>query len=157
MLEVIRQLHDGMRACVRNDDGQYSEWFEVAQELRQGCVLSPLLFDVFFAAIILVALERFCTGVDILADLIHLQEQRSKVGPETALEYVRRAIWGMLYAGDACTVSRSSRGLGRTMAVFVEIFGTFGLTISESKTEIMCMPIPLASVIEWGPSCRVPH
>ena len=30
------------------------------------------------------------------------------------------------------------------MAVFVEVFGTFGLTISESKTETMCMPIPHA-------------
>ena len=30
------------------------------------------------------------------------------------------------------------------VAVSVEVFGTFGLTISESKTEIMCMPIPRA-------------
>ena len=80
----------------------------------------------------------------ILANLIHLQEQPSKVGPETALKYVRRAIWGMLCADDACIVSRSPRGLGRTMAVFVEVFGTFGLTTSESKTETMCMPIPRA-------------
>ena len=38
----------------------------------------------------------------------------------------------------------STRGLGRMMAVFVEVFGAFGLTISESKTETMCMPIPRA-------------
>ena len=50
----------------------------------------------------------------------------------------------MLYADDACIVSRSPRGLGRMMAVFVEVFGTFGLTISESKTEAMCMPISRA-------------
>ena len=30
MIEVIRQFHDGMRACVRSDDGRCSEWFEVA-------------------------------------------------------------------------------------------------------------------------------
>ena len=50
----------------------------------------------------------------------------------------------MLYTDDACIMSRSTRGLGRMMAVFVEVFGTFGLTISESKTETMCMPIPRA-------------
>ena len=32
------------------------------------------------------------------------------------------------------------------MTVFVEVFGTLGLTISESKTETMCMPIPRTPV-----------
>ena len=142
MVELIRQFHDGMRSCVRSDDGRCSEWFELAQGPRQRCVLSPLLFNVFFAAILLVVLKRFSKDVGILADLIHQQEQPSKAGPETALGYMRRANWGILYADDACIMSRSPRGLGRMMAVFVEVFGTFGLTISESKTETMCMPIP---------------
>ena len=55
---------------------------------------------VFSAAILLVALERFSKDAGILADLIHLQEQPPKVGPETALECVQRAIWGILYADD---------------------------------------------------------
>ena len=146
MIEVIHRVHDRMKTCVRNDDGQSSEWFEVAQGLRQGCVLSPLLFNVFFTAILLVALERFSKDADILADLIHLQEQPSRVGPETVLECVRHVIWGVFYADDACIMSRSPRGLGRMMAVFVEVFGTFGLTISESKAETMCMPIPRAAL-----------
>ena len=50
----------------------------------------------------------------------------------------------MLYADNACIVSRSPRELGRMMVVLVEAFGTFGLTISESKTETMCIPIPRA-------------
>ena len=133
-----------MRAYVRSDDGRCSEWFEVAQGLRQECVLSPLLFNVFFAAVLRVVLERFSKDAGILADLIHLHEQPLKVGPETALECVRRAIWGMPYADDACTVSRSPHGLGRMMATFVEVFGAFGLTISKSKAETMCMPIPRA-------------
>ena len=132
--EVIRQFHDGMRACVRSDDGRCSEWFEAAQGLRQGCVLSPLMFNVFFAAILRIVLERFSKDAGILADLVHLHEQPSKVRPEMALECVRRAIWGMMYADDACIVSRSTRRLRRMMAVFVEVFGAFGQTISESKT-----------------------
>ena len=144
MTEVIRQFHDGTRARVRSNDGRCSERFEVAQGLRQGCVFSPLLFKVFFAAILFVVLERFSKDAGLLADLIHPQEQPSKISPETALECVRRTIWGMLYADDACIVSRLPRGLGRMMAIFVEVFGTFGLTISESKTETMCMPIPRA-------------
>ena len=49
MLTVIHQFHEGMRARVRTDDGEHSEWFDVTQGLRQGCVLSPLLFNIFFA------------------------------------------------------------------------------------------------------------
>ena len=145
MIELMRQFHDGMRACVRNDDGRCSEWFEGAQGFRQGCVLFPMLFKVLFAAILLVALEIFSKDAGILVDFIHLQEQLSKVGPETALECVRRAIWEMLYADDACIVLWLPRGLGRMMAVFVEVFSAFGLTISEIKTETMCMPISRAS------------
>ena len=36
------------------------------------------------------------------------------------------------------------------MTVFVEVLGTFGLTISESKTETMCMPIPLTPATKIG-------
>ena len=35
MIAVIRQLHDGMRACVRPDDGVCSDWFQVEQGLRR--------------------------------------------------------------------------------------------------------------------------
>ena len=39
MLTSIRQFQEGTRAAVRTDDGEHSEWFDVAQGLRQGCVL----------------------------------------------------------------------------------------------------------------------
>ena len=66
-----------MRACVRNDADICSEWFEVAQGLRQRGVLSELVFNVFSAAILLVALGRFSDDAKILADLAHLREQHA--------------------------------------------------------------------------------
>ena len=128
-----------MRVSVRNGIGVCSGWFEVAQKLGQGCVLSPLLFHVFFTVMLLVTLKRFSEDAGILADLAHLQEQSSKVGRETALECARRAIWGVLYANEG-----SPRGLERMMVIFAEVRGALGLIISESKTETMCMPIPPA-------------
>ena len=48
-------------------------------------------------------------------------------------------IWGMLYTDDASIVSRSSEGLERMMTAIVTACSSFGLTISEAKTEIMCV------------------
>ena len=58
------------------------------------------------------------------------------------MDYVRRAVWGTLYADDACIVSRSPQGLAEMMEVIVEVCRAFALTVSAKKTETMCMPPP---------------
>ena len=86
-----------MRACVRPDDGVCSDWFEVEQGLRrQRCVLSPLLFNIFFAVVLNVVFQRFGEDPAILAELVHLKEPSTSMGPEPTMDYVHRAVWGML-------------------------------------------------------------
>ena len=72
------------------DHGELSDWFEVTQGLRQGCVLFPLLF-IFFAAATEVVLVRFSEDDTILKDLVYLEEEAG-VGAETPLERARRAV-----------------------------------------------------------------
>ena len=113
-LTVIRQFHEGMRARVCTDDGEHSERLDVTQGLRQGCVLSPLLFNVFFTAAINAVLVRFSEDPDILRDLVHLEEDLGEDGVKVEpLACVRRAVWGMLYADDAGIVSKSAEGLAK--------------------------------------------
>ena len=58
------------------------------------------------------------------------------------MDYVRRAVWGMLYLDGACIVLRSPQGLVETMKVIVEVCRAFMLTAPAKKTETMCMPPP---------------
>ena len=141
MIKVIRMSHDGMRARVQLDDGDFSAWFNVCQGLRQGYVLSPLLFNIFFAVVIIVVLQWFAEDPLIVSDLVYLDEapkgEDGRPRKEGTLEMVRRAVWGMLYADDAGVVSTSPRGLTRMMGVIVVTCQEFGLTVSEKNTEAM--------------------
>ena len=105
MIKVIRTFHDGMRARVHLDDGEFMAWFNVCQELPQGCVLSPLLLNIFFAAVIIVVVQRVAEDPPIVSDLVYLDDaskgEDGRPREEETLEMVRRAVWGMLCADDA--------------------------------------------------------
>ena len=61
-------------------------------------------------------------------------------GEATAEEPVLATpLWGMLYADDAEVVSQSPEQLRKMMGVIVVVCAAFGLTVSEAKTEIMCL------------------
>ena len=96
-------------------------------------MLSPLLFNIFFAAVLTVVLQRFSEDPAILAGLVHLKEPPTSMGPKPVMDYVRRAVWGILYADDACIASRSPQGLAMMMGVIVEVFRAFVLTVSAKK------------------------
>ena len=69
-----------MRACVRFDDRVCSGGFAVEQGLRRGYVLAPLLFNIFFAAVINVASTRFKEDKGIMDALVQLRKKRGAGG-----------------------------------------------------------------------------
>ena len=132
MISVIRQLHDSMRACVRLDDRVCSEWFAVEQGLRQGCVLAPLLFNIFFTAVINVASARFKADKGIVDVLVHLRKKKGaggagggncwRVTPDDA-------ALGNALCYDAGVVSQSHEQLRKMTGVIVVVCAAFGLTV----------------------------
>ena len=85
-------------------------------------MLSPLLFNIFFAATIEVVILHFSEYDTILKDLVYLEEEAG-VRAGTPLKRARRAVWGVPYADDAGVDSRSHKGLTRMMTLIVEVFG----------------------------------
>ena len=98
-------------------------------------MLSPQLFNIFFAAAIEVVLVRLSEDDTILKDMVSL-EQEAGVGAGTPLERARRAIWGMLYADDASVVSRSQEGLTRMMTInYGSVWGIWTDSVGEEDRD----------------------
>ena len=152
MISVIRQFYDGKRTCVRLDDRVCSGWFAVEQGLRQGWMLAPLLFNIFFADVINVASTRFKADKGIMKALVRLRKKKGAGGRGKATgeeSVLATPPWGMLYADEVGVVSQSPEQPTKMMGVIVIVCVAFGLTVSEAKSEIMClrakaMPDPTA-------------
>ena len=63
-------------------------------------------------------------------------------------EEVQR-LWGMLYADNTGIVSRLSEGLERMTTVIETACSSFELTISEAKTEIMCLETKMVGKVSF--------
>ena len=84
---------------MRLDDRVWLGWFAVEQDLRQGCVLAPLMFNIFFVAVINVASARFKADKGIMDALVYLRKERGTGGRGEATvgeSVLATPLWGML-------------------------------------------------------------
>ena len=105
-------------------------------------MLAPLLFNIFFVAIINLASTRFKADKGIMDALVYLRKKRGAGGRGQATvgeSVLATPLWGILYADDGKVVSQSPKQLRKMMTVIVIVCAAFGLTVSEAKTEIMCL------------------
>ena len=105
-------------------------------------MLAPLLFNIFFAAVVNLASTRFKADKGIIDALVHLRKKRGAGGRGEATvgeSVLATPFWGMLYADDTGVVSQSPEQLKKMMGVIVVVCAAFGLTVSDVNTEITCL------------------
>ena len=107
------------------------------QGLRQGRVLTSLLFNIFLAALIHVALTRFEGDKDIKDALVSLRKKPGASGRTARDPAPATSLWGILYVADAAVVFQSPEQLRKIMVMIVTVCAAFGLTVSEANTEII--------------------
>jgi hypothetical protein len=159
MVSVIRSLHEGTRAAVVMSGGQ-SEWFEIRNGLRQGCVLAPNLFSLFIAAVMLEAFEglEIAEGegvyVKYRADGKH--KLMNVTGLAARTKTAKALVLDMMFADDMKIVCHTVEALQRACDLLAGAVKAYGLIISLPKTEVLSSsPGPVCITIEGTQLKRV--
>ena len=111
----LRNLYAGQEATVRIGHGT-TDWFQIGKGVRQGCILSPCLFN-FYAEYIMrnAGLEEAQAGIKIAG----------------------RNINNLRYAGDSTLMEEGKEALKSLLMKVKEESEKVGLKLKIQKTKIM--------------------
>jgi Reverse transcriptase (RNA-dependent DNA polymerase) len=114
LVELLEDLYSKTISAVRVD-GELTEWFRVRVGVRQGCGLSPYLFNLILEAMMQVALNNTEIGIRISGELIN----------------------NLRFADDIDLLAESRNQLQELTNKVYESSRRFGLQINGEKTKTM--------------------
>ena len=136
---LVRQLHGGMRATVR-DNVDTSDSFPDTNVVKQGCVLAPTLFIMVFAAMLHDASQDNEDGIQLKyrtdGGVFNLRRLKAKTTVKVA------TLRELLFADDCALNSNTEAEMQQCVNHFSRFCDNFGFTISIKKTELMHQPAP---------------
>ena len=97
LLRVTQALCEGSKACVKVGQSE-TEMFGVQKGVRQGCTLSPWLFNVFVDEVVKEARREFVSGVKLST----------------------RGVEVLMFEDDMVLMAESAEGLERNLGVMSE-------------------------------------
>ena len=119
---LLRNLYAGQEATVRTGHGT-TDWFQIGKEVRQGCILSPCLFN-FYAEYIM---------------------RNAELGEAQAgIRIARRNINNLRYADDTTLMAETEEDLKILLMNVKEESEKVGLKLNIQKMKIMA-PAPITS------------
>ena len=136
---LIRLFHDGMQGLVLSN-GDTSARFNISNGVKQGCVLAPVLFNLFFTCVLNHALRDLDRGIYLRYRLDGSLFDLRRLNART--KTVERLVHDALFADDCALMAHTEPDLQIIVDRFAEAARLFGLTISLSKTEVMHQPAP---------------
>jgi len=131
---LIESFHDNMKGIVQFD-GSTSQPFDIRSGVKQGCVLAPTLFGIFFALLLKQAFGTTTEGVYIRTRSDGRLLNHARLRAKTKVREV--LIRDMLFADDAAVATHTQQELQTLMNRFSQACKDFGLTISLKKTNVM--------------------
>ena len=120
---LLRNLHSGQEATVRTGHGT-TDWFQIGKGVRQGCILSPCLFNLY---------------AEYIMRNAGLQETQAEI------KIARRNINNLRYAGDTTLMAESEEELKILLMKVKEESEKVNLKLNIQKMKIMAS----SSITSW--------
>ena len=111
----MRNLYEGQEATVRTGHGT-TDWFRVGKGVRQGCVLSPCLFNLY---------------AEYIMRNAGLEQAQARI------KFARRNISNLRFADDSTRMAESEEELKSLLMKVKEESEKVGLKLNIQKTKIL--------------------
>ena len=138
-IQIIRRFHVDMTGQVLSN-GEQSDPFSISNGVKQGCVLAPVLFNLFFACILRQAVGNTDKGVYVSfrydGSIFDLRRLSAKTRTLNSL------IQEALFADDCARMAHKPGDLQTMLNSFSDASKQFGLSISLEKTEVLFQRAP---------------
>jgi hypothetical protein len=112
--------------------------FDIGRGVRQGCVIAPLLFNVFFDCVVRLSLAEMPAGCAVRlafrAEGEVLPWHARAGGPSTML-----TIAALMYADDLVLMSFDRCELELMLKVFDSVCNRMGMCVNAAKTELIAV------------------
>ena len=112
---LLRNLYPGHKATVRTGHGT-TDWFQIGKGVRQGCILSPCLFNLFAE---------------------YIMRNAGQEEAQAGIKIARRNINNLRYADDSTLMAESEGELKRLLMKVKEKSEKVSLKLNIQKTKIM--------------------
>ena len=113
--DLLHSVYAGQEATVRTGHGT-TDWFQIGKGVRQGCILSPYLFNLYAE---------------------HIMRNSGLEEAQAGIKIARRNINNLRYADDTTLMAESEEGLKSLWMNVKEESEKVGLKLNIQKTKIM--------------------
>jgi len=115
--DVIKNMYKNVTSAVKHSRTEVSDHFPISRGVKQGDILSPLLFNIF------------------INDIIPLFHEADSQPPSL----VHKTVGCLLYADDLVILSNSPDGLQKSLDKMNLYCDKWKLEINLSKSKVMCL------------------
>ena len=116
MFQILRSMYSNVNSCVKSNS-RMSKYFECPVGVRQGCMLSPILFTFF------------------IEELNNMLVNSDGMGIQLTQEYYN--LFALLYADDVSIMADSIVNLQKLINVLGQFCSKWAMRVNIDKTKVM--------------------